>query len=127
MRHGTFYSYRKCRCPECVAFMSAYRADWKRRNPGKTYQKNDAVWQAARRGWWWRWVRLLKAEQGCCLCGRKDGRLDHHHVDPSTKTYGVSQMANCSVEAIVDEIAKCVVLCVGCHCRWHSDMRREAL
>jgi hypothetical protein len=48
--------------------------------------------------------------------------LDYHHFDGSTKTNQVSWMATCSIEAILAEINKCVVLCAICHRRHHSGL-----
>lgn len=43
-----------------------------------------------------------------------------HHVDPTQKRYGISEMMNCSQESIGAELAKCVPLCRACHWRRHN-------
>jgi hypothetical protein len=68
-------------------------------------------------------LRILKAAQGCADCGTRTERLDYHHEDPSTKKYTVSRMHKCSLKTLLDEIAKCVVLCAPCHTRRHWTMR----
>jgi hypothetical protein len=62
-------------------------------------------------------LRILKAAQGCALCGSREekDRLAHHHLDPSTKRMNVSAMGRYSIDSVIDEIAKCVVLCNSCH------------
>jgi hypothetical protein len=84
------------------------------RKSGKT-QDTERVRRAKRRAWFYANLRILKAAQGCSVCGRHDGRLDHHHLDPSTKRYSVSKMCTTSLETFIDEIAKCTVLCASCH------------
>lgn len=79
--------------------------------------------KARRRRWFYENLRILKAAQGCSVCGRRHGRLDHHHIDPSTKKYSVSRMAHTSLETFIDEIAKCTVLCASCHAKLPKQAR----
>jgi hypothetical protein len=71
-------------------------------------------------------LRALKAAQGCAVCGTRDKRLDHHHVDPTTKKYNVSTMGLLSFETFLDEVAKCVVLCASCHTTGHHHEKAAA-
>lgn len=41
--------------------------------------------------------------------------LDFHHVDAATKTGCVSQLRNLSVKRMLEEAAKCTLLCANCH------------
>jgi hypothetical protein len=51
-----------------------------------------------------------------CPCGNADPRgLDLHHLDPETKMFNVGDRRGWSVGDVVEEIAKCVVLCAYCH------------
>jgi len=66
--------------------------------------------------------RQLKAGRRCMACGEPDpALLEWHHRDPSEKTFVVSdafyRLRN--AEAIRSEIAKCDVLCIGCHQALH--------
>lgn len=70
-------------------------------------------------------LRILSRAQGCADCSTHDGKLNYHHIDPSTKRRNVSQMSQYQVESFVDEIAKCVVLCNRCHARRHAQMAQE--
>jgi hypothetical protein len=74
-----------------------------------------------------RWMKDIKEAQGCTDCGTHGGLLDHHHIDPETRLLCVSGMANHSLEAILDEIAKCAVLCRSCHQKRHAVMRAAPL
>ena len=63
---------------------------------------------------------LLAAEAGgrCLLCGydRSVAALQFHHVDPSTKSFGIGlRGATRSLERARLEAAKCVLLCANCH------------
>jgi hypothetical protein len=65
-------------------------------------------------------LRILRAAQGCGASAPHGGRLVHHHTDPATKKYNVSKMAYLPLEAFIDEIAKCEVLCMSHHTRFHK-------
>lgn len=108
-KHPGYYRKRREENPERV-----------REYDAKKYPK---VMAARRR--LWRDLELWKATQGCCWCGRKDGALVHHHIDPATKIYDVGIMACYSLERVLDEIDKCVVLCAGCHVNYHVMLREE--
>ena len=54
----------------------------------------------------------------CVKCGYdKLPALDFDHLDPATKEYNVSQLisSGCSLERLMNEIAKCRILCSNCH------------
>ena len=63
---------------------------------------------------------MLVAEAGgaCMLCGysRYVGALQFHHVDPSAKSFSLSERGLArSLERARAEVAKCVLLCANCH------------
>lgn len=66
------------------------------------------------------WLQILRTNNGCEDCGTHDGWLEHHHVDPSTKKYSISQMYAYSLDALEEELEKCVVLCRSCHKKRHA-------
>lgn len=54
----------------------------------------------------------------CVLCGydKHPGILEFHHVDPITKSFGVSNGGfSRSWQSIYDEIQKCILVCANCH------------
>ena len=75
--------------------------------------------KSRRQRWFRANVSILKRAQGCSECERRDGRLTHHHIDSASKHCNVSSMANHTLEAFLDEVAKCIVLCDSCHGRLH--------
>lgn len=65
------------------------------------------------------WLQILRTVNGCEDCGAHEGRLDHHHVDPETKMHNISGMYARSLDALEDELERCVVLCRSCHMKRH--------
>lgn len=72
------------------------------------------------------WLQVLRTVNGCEDCDTHEGKLEHHHVDPSTKLYNVSGMYRGSLDALEDELEKCAVLCIPCHNKRHVEMRAAA-
>jgi hypothetical protein len=53
--------------------------------------------------------------------------LDFHHLDPKTKSFGISAGGfSRSWQSIKDEADKCVLLCANCHREIHSENRQHA-
>jgi hypothetical protein len=46
-------------------------------------------------------------------------RLVFHHSDPATKLFVVGSHGGRPIQAIVDEVAKCVLVCRPCHIAHH--------
>lgn len=64
-------------------------------------------------------LKAIEAMGGhCVICGydKHPGVLDFHHVDPTTKSFGISgggfSRSWASIEA---EIKKCILVCANCH------------
>lgn len=54
----------------------------------------------------------------CACCGLADDSIiyDFHHIDPTTKEFGIgSGSTTRSKQAYADEAKKCVMLCSNCH------------
>jgi hypothetical protein len=66
------------------------------------------------------WVREQKGTV-CAWCGGEfpPQKLVFHHRDPSTKLFVVSGSDMYNRTKLEAEIAKCDVVCVGCHVRHH--------
>ena len=72
------------------------------------------------------WVAGIKASLKCSKCGEaRPICLDFHHTDSSNKESSISGLldANKNKEQILNEIAKCVVLCKNCHVVLHEEHR----
>lgn len=93
-RHVSVVSERRLRCAKCNAEAVA-----RRRRKVK---------------------EMLVAEAGgaCALCGyaRHPAALQFHHLDPTTKSFGLGVRGiTRSLEKLRAEAAKCVLLCANCH------------
>lgn len=93
-RHVSILSERRLRCSKCSAEAVA-----RRRRKVK---------------------ELLVAEAGgaCAVCGysRHPAALQFHHLDPSTKSFGLGVRGiTRSMEKLRAEASKCVLLCANCH------------
>lgn len=68
------------------------------------------------------WLKQLKKTLCCSKCGENHPAcLDFHHNDPKMKKYNIHKMSGkgCSQETILEEIAKCTILCSNCHRKHH--------
>jgi 5-methylcytosine-specific restriction endonuclease McrA len=64
----------------------------------------------------------------CKHCGAtessgKSKSLHFHHVDPSTKSFNVGQGMNKSLEVLIAEAKKCILLCTTCHAKEHRRLK----
>ncbi len=70
-----------------------------------------------------RWVEYgarlaaLKVERGCADCGYNahPAALDFDHLPGAEKVAGLSTLANAAWARVLEEIAKCEVVCANCH------------
>jgi len=83
----------------------------------------DAAQKAARA-----LLRLVKEASPCCDCGafHRSWAMDFDHRDPRSKRFKVSRAVGMSlpVNAVLEEIAKCDLVCALCHSyRTHGEKR----
>lgn len=103
--------YHECK----VCKRSKQRSSWAEKYSDK-YRAVKAERRADRK------QLIIEAKSaGCSFCSEAETVcLDFHHVDDTQKDYGVSAMLTFSRERILEEIAKCVVLCANCHRKVHA-------
>lgn len=88
--------------------------EYRRRNCGDCKQ----VIQKNRR---WRiraWLDDLKRAACCVRCGNSDYRvLEFHHTSPQEKLFNISEATKrgMSIQTIMEELAKCEIICANCH------------
>jgi hypothetical protein len=98
----------------------------------KWYSKNGKrkyEWQKRRRKELRQWWDELKATKRCDHCGESAPECLHfHHRDPSQKKDTLSNAVGqgWTKERLLEELAKCDVLCANCHMKRHWDERRLA-
>ena len=68
------------------------------------------------------WLLIQAHKDKCVICGEdRAAALDFHHVDPATKSFNLGSAAKSkSVDAVLREIAKCIVVCSRCHRLIHA-------
>ena len=63
-------------------------------------------------------LNKIKMDSGCKHCGfnAHPAALEFNHIDPNTKCGNIAEKLTAwSWEKIMDEVAKCEVLCSNCH------------
>lgn len=105
---------------QCIACQQAYRK--------AHYEANKPKYKAkarARREEFLSWWRGFKSHLTCSTCGEDHPAvLDFHHPDPSEKEGNVAALvANENKQKLLEEVAKCIVLCSNCHRKLHYDLR----
>lgn len=66
-----------------------------------------------------------KLQTGCVDCGYNKcaAALEFDHINPSSKSFDVSQCWNKSERLIWEEVAKCEVRCANCHAEITEERR----
>jgi len=97
----------------------AYQKIWYAKNKKKQLERN-----AARIKNLCSWFKDYKSTLKCNRCEEDhQSCMDFHHRDPSDKSFTISEMPRdgyCQ-DRILEEIAKCEVLCSNCHRKEHWD------
>ena len=104
----------QARCSDCL---SEKRRKWYVANHDVEYARVKAVAKRVRE-----WFLSYKETLACIRCGEDHPAcLDFHHRDPNQKEIEVSRGPGLgwSKERILNEIAKCDVLCANCHRKYH--------
>jgi len=86
------------RCKDCL-----YEYQQKRR----TLLKNDAI----------------KYKGGkCVICGynKCNEALDFHHLNPDKKDFNISHIKSRTLNSLISELDKCILLCSNCHRELHG-------
>lgn len=102
-------------CKECSnGRFRGQPSNWSQNNRDKI----NANW---RRSWnkTQGFLKFVRANGSCAICGEDHPAcLDFHHLDPAEKEH---RMAECrSIQAAIQEAAKCVLLCRNCHAKGHA-------
>lgn len=100
--------------------LKKYRREWYYKNRESEKKRITARKQELKV-----WFKTLKSSLKCENCPEDDlCCLEFHHKDPSKKEKTVCLMVcdGWSKKRILEEIAKCSVLCSNCHKKLHDKM-----
>jgi hypothetical protein len=98
-----------------------YQRKWYLKNKALQIARNEANKRKKKK-----FLADYKVERGCRRCGENHvACLQFHHTDPAEKKVNLSRLvqANVSIENLMREIEKCVVLCANCHFKLHYHER----
>lgn len=102
---------------KCKACMVIYQKEWYAKNRKKHIRAVEE-WKRANKAWY----REYKKGLSCETCGENRHQcLDFHHKDEREKESAVSNLyaQGQSVQRMLREMAKCIVLCSNCHRALH--------
>lgn len=70
------------------------------------------------------WLTNYK-RSGCIKCGEVfPDCLDFHHRDPNNKKFNIGNDASTvSLKKVIEEVAKCDLICANCHRKLHASER----
>lgn len=103
--------------PEQIEANRRYQATWYKNNRSTHYTRIKARTAKIKK-----WLTEYKSSLSCILCGESHpSTLDFHHRDANDKEEVISKVIikGWGKEKILDEIAKCDVLCANCHRKLH--------
>ena len=62
-------------------------------------------------------IQAYKIEKGCAKCGynQHPAALEFNHLDPAKKKFQIAGNLTRRWDSIVEEMAKCEILCANCH------------
>lgn len=77
-------------------------------------------------------IQLIKFLGGCChVCSykRNVAALDFHHKKPEEKSFGIDirKCSNSTMESLMSEAQKCIILCSRCHRESHNPELNDLL
>lgn len=108
---------------EYKEYQRNYQREWHQRNREKRvarmYERKRAIREH---------IQGMKNQLSCVDCGqRHPATLHFHHLNSEDKVFDISHAVyrGLSLDKIVKEIEKCIVLCANCHAIRHYNMRNE--
>lgn len=103
-------------CRSCANTRSKRWAETHQRGRDGANANYTRSWQKARG-----LIVALKRQSCCAFCGEREPVcLDFHHIDPGSKS--VSLAKSHSIQEIVEEAGKCVLICRNCHAKVHAKL-----
>jgi hypothetical protein len=108
-------------CKDCVSLQNSqsYKNNWTKNRSRIDANHRKHIAETREK------VNQIKHSAGCKFCPETEPVcLDFHHLDKATKTKSISTLItnHATWQAILDEIAKCVVSCANCHRKIHAGL-----
>jgi len=100
----------------------AYQREWYKKNKDKRDAANDR-WEKKNV----EFFKALKKELSCVRCGETEPTcIEFHHEDPTLKDFDIATaVRRYSIDRVVEEMAKCLILCANCHRKEHARLKKE--
>lgn len=107
---------------KCKVCQKEYHKIWYSKNKKSVISRtnnNNTIYRERNKSF----VNTYKLEKGCSICGynKCSAALDFHHTYPENKEANIARLCkdSLSIETILIEIEKCVILCANCHRELH--------
>jgi len=102
----------------------AYQNAWYAKNKDKRNASN-ARWEKKNVEFFKEFKRDLK----CVRCGESEPScIEFHHEDPTIKDFDIaSAVRRYSIDRVLMEMAKCLILCANCHRKEHARLKAEKI
>lgn len=112
------------RCKSCVSKLAKkyYLKDKDKYN--KKARINMPIYRKRNR----EYFSQYKLDRGCEFCSEKEPVcLDFHHLDPNEKEDTIARLCNngSSIDTILVEVNKCIVVCSNCHRKLHAGLLKH--
>lgn len=107
---------------ECVCTVCKKPYIYSRRKSNSTVRCNSCYVKSRRKNMKEASIRKKGGKCVCCGYNRCHASLDFHHIDPTTKEFGIAGN-NFSKKRIEVEIEKCVLVCRNCHGEIEAGLR----
>lgn len=121
---------KQCNCCFAEKPLSEFYTNGKQPNGRQKYKPSCMICEEdSRRSFVEEKRRILSDLFGdsCTICGydKCDSALEFHHVDPSVKEYTPAKLINnfSSIDRMLKEVVKCMLVCSNCHREIHHNMR----
>lgn len=93
---------------------------------------NPNIYEKQQKRAWSRKLELVAMMGGkCCCCGydKNIAALEFHHTNPGNKSFQLDarHLANTTMEKVLEESKKCVLLCSNCHKEVHYPQQEKVL
>lgn len=119
---------KKCHCKQSCEYNKTdtkkqYYKEYYQKNKDKAYEYNKVKWDKR----YELFYNEVYVGKSCERCGFNDIRaLELHHKDPNNKDFTIGSVIRTKKwEDLMNEVAKCEILCANCHKIEHSGRYRN--